>query len=391
VSYPLAVLSPLLGARSETFIRQHLTRLLPGRTACIYQDTLDETVTEWDFNGPKLQLPVPGRDFATKKFTGNIDPRSQTYFSLTNLERITHFLDKYGVRILLGQYMDQSLPWIDIARQTGRALFVHAHGYDVSMRLQNPDWRQAYLRFNQSDGIITVSQYGKQKLIDIGLNESLIHVIPCSVSPPACPSLLPSATPAKNELIRCLAVGRMVAKKGPLLALEAFAKALRSNPALRLDYIGDGPLMNAARQFIQSSGLGQRVILHGSQPHTTVQSLMSQADIFIHHAITDPDTGDQEGLPVAILEAMQHCLPVISTLHAGISEAVIDKQSGYLVPEHDISAMANKISRLAGDAAQRKKLGQSGRHTVEKKFSWQQEEQRLLSLMSLAQDLHQTS
>ena len=60
---------------------------------------------------------------------------------------------------------------------------------------------------------------------------------------------------------------------------------------------------------------------------------MKKAHIFLQHSVTCPITGDEEGVPVAILEAMASGLPVVSTFHAGIPEAVVDGKTGFLVSE----------------------------------------------------------
>ena len=107
----------------------------------------------------------------------------------------------------------------------------------------------------------------------------------------------------------------MVSKKAPILLLDAFRRASEVCPYLRLDYVGDGELFSAAQQFVRAFEMADRVTLRGSQPADVVVELMRKADIFMQHSMTDPVTGDEEGLPVAILEAMATaspcCLPAM--------------------------------------------------------------------------------
>ena len=376
----LAVISPVFGARSETFIRRHLNDILPGRTACIYQYLAEGTVDEWSFHGPRLQYDHKGSG-NTKAGMPAADKQPPAYkLEDDQAEQILRFIQDQHITVLLSQYLDQSLPWIELAKTAGVPLFVHAHGYDVSMLLRMQEWREAYLNFNKCAGIIAVSQVSKHRLIDIGIHPRKVHVIPCTVGNE---NLIPPTKP-QDGLIRCLSVGRMVAKKAPLTTLAAFAEAVKLKPNLRLDYIGDGPLLASAMNFVQASGLSNCVTLHQSQPHSVVQSMMAQSDIFIHHAVTDPATGDEEGLPVAILEAMRHALPVISTLHSGIREAVIDKRSGYLLDEYDTSGMAEKIFELAESATLRAKFGAQGKLIVKRQFTWHQEKRKLLDIMNIS-------
>jgi glycosyltransferase involved in cell wall biosynthesis len=375
-NYPLVVVSPLLGARSETFIRRHVTALLPGQTTCIYGRRVEETADEWAFNGPGLDLSTVIPDEKRARLAQSDAQNMEFRFTGQGKKSIYHFLHLHNTRALMVQYLDRSLPWLQVAKDNHLKLFVHAHGYDVSKLLRDNKWRKAYLRLNHCNGIITVNQISRKRLIDVGIKPGLIHVIPCGVSPTNY-----QAGTRTDDSIRCLAVGRMVGKKAPTLVLGAFGKALKANPDLRLDYIGDGELMAMARHYVQDANMEEYVVFHGSKPNSFVQEMMANSDIFIHHAITDPVSGDEEGLPVAILEAMQHALPIVSTIHAGIPEAVLEGLSGYLVEEGDVNSMAARIGKLATNMALRKHLGEVGQKRINDCFSWNIEKSRLLNLM----------
>lgn len=123
--------------------------------------------------------------------------------------------------------------------------------------------------------------------------------------------------------------------------------------------------------------------LHGGQPNEVVQQLMSKADIFLQHSMTDPESGNEEGLPVAILEAMANSLPVVSTRHAGIPEAVLDGFTGYLVDEGDTLEMGERIVMLALDPHLRQRMGEDGWRRVKDNFSWENEQRQLLKILGL--------
>jgi glycosyltransferase involved in cell wall biosynthesis len=111
--------------------------------------------------------------------------------------------------------------------------------------------------------------------------------------------------------------------------------------------------------------------------------MMEEVDAFLQHSVVCPTSGDMEGLPVGILEAMSRGLPIISTLHAGIPEAVLEGANGYLVPEGDVEGMAERIVRLAGDPATVADFGKTSWERARDHFSWQLERQRLRALMGL--------
>ena len=374
----LAVFSPTLGSRSETFIKRHVTDLLPQKTIVVCKRQLTDTLNDWGVEAPILDLSNLPRFNRKTRVVRRTKQRFGLNLTDYKREHVKNFLISNNVKALLSEYLDQSIPWIGLARELGIRMYAHAHGYDVSVRLQDPDWIKAYRELNQVSGVITMNSISKERLIEIGIRESLISVIPYGIHIPPDKKKYTS-----NHNIRCLAVGRMTGKKAPIFLLEAFRRALMIYPDMVLDYVGDGDLMPSVDQFVNAFNLEEKVILHGSQENAFVHELMKESDMFLQHSITCRISGDQEGLPVAILEAMAHGLPVIATIHSGIPEAVIDQGTGFLVEEGKIDLMSDRIVLLARDSSLREKLGKCGRNLAEKRFSWSSEKNKLLQVMHL--------
>ena len=362
---PLAVFSPHLGALSETFIRQAMEALLPGGTVVVAGTAAPPYAGHWTVPSPTLVLdeiaPLRLRQELGRALAEKLGARPPERRRAV----LEAFLTHHGVTTILSEYLDVSLPWVDLARRLGIRFFVRAHGYDTSERLRSTEWCRRYLRYNDADGIFTVSQFSRRRLIDLGLDPDKIRVIPCGVQVPVAPPSRSSAGP-----IRCLAVGRLVTKKAPILLLDAFRRALIMCPGLHLDVVGAGPLLSSVKHFARAFSLEADITFHGGQPHSAVLELMRSADIFVQHSIVDPDTGDEEGLPVSILEAMAHALPVVSTRHAGIPEAVVDSVTGHLVDEGDSVGMGDHLAALARDPDARARLGNAGWVRARDRFSW---------------------
>jgi glycosyltransferase involved in cell wall biosynthesis len=121
--------------------------------------------------------------------------------------------------------------------------------------------------------------------------------------------------------------------------------------------------------------------LVGALPHEETLRHIFEADIFLQHSITDPRTGDQEGAPVAILEAMARGVPVVSTRHSGIPYLVDEGTTGLLGDEGDVAAMAANLIALAKDEDLRCRMGRAGRERSEQ-FTWERERTVLLDLLS---------
>ncbi|HAC62861.1 MAG TPA: hypothetical protein DCF68_04825 [Cyanothece sp. UBA12306] len=379
MSTPLAICAPNLGTLSETFIRRHMEDLLPNQTIVLADTNSKPYSGHWTVDCPLLikdKIEIRGLNLGLEDYLAR---RLAKRSNKESIEReIKRFLKTHNVQVILGEYLNYSFHYFEIAQELGIPYFAHAHGYDVSVVLHQKKWQKNYQKYQQAAGIITMNQISRQRLIDLGIDSDKIHVIPYGIKSPSEP-----IKRTEKETIRCLAVGRMVAKKAPIFLLEAFRQAALVLPNLQLDYIGAGELLPAVRQFIEALGLADQVTLHGGQPNDIVHQLMKEADIFIQHSILDQDSGDEEGLPVAILEAMGFTLPVVSTRHAGIPESVLEEETGFLVDEGDCQGMAQKIINLAQNHDLRIQMGLAGWQRAKECFSWELEKKRLLEVMNL--------
>jgi glycosyltransferase involved in cell wall biosynthesis len=354
------VLAPVIGQASETFIRRHMSDLLPGKTAVVASTSKYAGEDYWAPNEPCLILDRV---------------RQSPETALTATRR---FLKKHGVGVILCEYLHYSTEFLEIAHELRIPLIAHAHGFDVSRLMRIPEWRSRYVGLNSARAIVVVSRRQESLLRELPIDSTEIRLIPYGVDVPRTPRRRP-----QRKLVQCLAVGRMVAKKAPILLLDAFRRAVAVEPRLRLDYVGGGELLAAAMQFVRAFGLQDHVRLHGRQPHEAVLRLMRRADIFLQHSMTDELTGDEEGLPVSILEGMAAALPVVATRHAGIPDAVEDEQSGYLVDEGDSKSMAKRLIHLTRNLGLREQMGRAGWVRCRDSFSWKRERSALLAVLGL--------
>ncbi len=369
----LAIAVPQIGLTSETFVQRHVEQLLPNRTVVLTREPRNISGAPWHTSRPVL---TPGT--ARSAWHRIVRSLENARGMPPDAGRTRRFLVHHRVEAVMGEYLDFALCYLGLSRRIGARFYAHAHGYDVSQLLRDPQWRAAYRRLNDADGVITVSAVTRDRLLAVGLDAARVHVVPCGVDVPAeAPSRL------EGDTVRCVAVGRMVAKKAPILLLDAFRRAHEVCPRLRLDCVGGGPLFAAARQFVQSFRLEHAVRLHGWRTNAAVYDLLARADLFVQHSVVDDETGDEEGLPVSLLEAMAAGLPAVATRHGGIPEAVEHGTTGALVAEGDVVDMAAQIVRLAMDFDLRARLGRAGWERARRCFTWEQERRALLDLMGL--------
>ena len=382
----LAVLAPTIGLPSETFVARHVCALAPGATLAIARAVVDEPA--WLPDGTPLVLdddvaafvrPPRGR-LAYRAWHASGRWRPAPGWRPTAAAREALRAAVAGVPVAMTEYLDVWLPVLGELRAAGVATWGHAHGYDVSRRLRSRTWARAYREaWSGGAGIVAVSDHSRRALIHVGLDPAQIHVIPCGTD-------VPDAPPPHewDDEVRVVAVGRLVAKKAPLATIAAFAAVAAGRPELRLEVIGDGPLLDAAAALVAREGLADRVTLHGARPPAFVADALRRAHVFVQHSVVDPDTGDEEGLPVAVLEAMAAALPVVATRHAGIPEAVAAGETGLLVEENDVNGMAAALAQVVGDPSRARAMGVAGWDRARARFSWPRERSDLRSLLGLS-------
>jgi glycosyltransferase involved in cell wall biosynthesis len=132
--------------------------------------------------------------------------------------------------------------------------------------------------------------------------------------------------------------------------------------------VGDGKLLDASHRLAAALGVADRITFPGALPHARVAELMRGARAFVQHSVV-ADDGDSEGTPVASLEAGATGLPSVVTAHAGLRDVVVDGETGYLVAEGDVDAMAARMIRLALEPDHAGALGRQARLHVRQHFS----------------------
>jgi glycosyltransferase involved in cell wall biosynthesis len=166
------------------------------------------------------------------------------------------------------------------------------------------------------------------------------------------------AIDSDRKLVLCVA--RLIPEKGVVEMVEAARRICADRKDVVFLLAGTGPLMEKLRALVRSYGLERQFRVLGWR--NDVNDLMKCADI-----LTLPSYY-MEGLPVSILEAMACGKPVVATHHKGCEDAVVDGQTGYLVPVKAIEPLSEKLVALLDDATLRARLGQAGRRRVEQHY-----------------------
>jgi glycosyltransferase involved in cell wall biosynthesis len=194
-------------------------------------------------------------------------------------------------------------------------------------------------------------------------------------------SLAPQPAPERawQPPLRLLALGRLVPKKGYDILLAACRLLDREGFAFHLTLAGDGPERHKLQQLIDQYGLQEKVTLPGFVPHREVPRLLQEADLFLMPSLITP-SGDRDGIPNVVLEALIHEVPVVATEVSGLPEVIRPPETGWLIPPEDPEALARAVREAGADQAEARRRALAGRELVAREFDSVRNYSRLKAL-----------
>jgi len=248
--------------------------------------------------------------------------------------------------------------WL-VHRMTGIPFGFTVHAQDIFLN-------RFMLREKAADAalVASISDYNIRFMREVdGVEGKQIHLVRCGVDLAEFPYVERGA--ASNPL-RVLAVGRLHIMKGFIYLVRA-ARLLQGRIPFAIEIIGDGPERAALEAEIGAAGLSSVVRIRPRVGHAELLGAYRTADAFVLPCKRLP-SGDMDGLPATLMEAMASGMPVITTGISGIPELVQDGLTGLLVPECDPAALAGAIERLRTEPGLLGSLSREGRRRVETAF-----------------------
>jgi glycosyltransferase involved in cell wall biosynthesis len=250
-----------------------------------------------------------------------------------------------------------------------------AHAKDIYQ--EDKDETHLREKLAAARAVVTVSEYNRRHLLGVWPRarvERIYNGIDLEKFVPGRDKHTPPAI---------LNVGRLVEKKGLPDLIEACGILKKRGVPFRCEIVGKGDLESWMRSRVAALGLENVVFMQGPRPQGEVRGLYRRSDVFVAPCVVARD-GNRDGLPTAIIEAMASGLPVVSTPVTGIPEAVVNGETGALVPEHAPGALADALQDLLENPEIREKMGQAGRRRAEEMFDVSRNVSRLRRVFSEA-------
>ena len=341
------------GQISETFVTQ-LIHGLPSEdlNVRVFANKIHNNKV---FNNPNSNLTVKETRFMElNKFSiilavlyGRI---IRDIFSLSNLQKkvaekkLKKFIEDYNPSVAYIDFGNNSIIVRNILKDYKIPYVVHFHGRDASQLFGRKDYlHEIKIVYKEASRVIVASSHIKRRLILTGCPESKIVVVNLAFSSDKIPKC--SWDYRKTIEPSILSIGRLVEKKNPIALLYAFKLVKAKIKNAKLTIVGGGCMEEEVRSVCNELKIADSVQLKGELPHYQALSEFRDNWIYALHCVTS-STGDQEGFNISIMEAGASGMPCVSTLHDGIPDHVINGETGFLVPEYNYNAMAEKMIEL---------------------------------------------
>ncbi len=257
-------------------------------------------------------------------------------------------------------------------------LVVSLHGSDVYVaETVAPARLAARAAFRRAGFVTACSDDLARRAIALGADPSRIETVPYGVDVDrfrpraAARSEWRSRLGIAADVPLVFAAGRLVRKKG----FEYLIDALPEVPFAILALAGQGTLEKELRARASVAGVSERVRFLGDVPQDAVAEFLAEADVVVAPSVRD-DSGNVDGFPNFVLEALASATPLVTTGAGGIGAVAHSDRTAIVVPERDADALAAALRRVIADPAAARAIGDRGRALVREEFGWDRTAQR---------------
>ena len=262
------------------------------------------------------------------------------------------------------------------AAAPGLPLVVSLHGSDVYVaETLWPARRAARMVFARAGAVTACSANLRKRAIALGADANRVDVVPYGVDPnrfrpdPYVRARHRASLGIATHTSLLFTAGRLVRKKGFEYLIDALA-AIPQEMDVQAAIAGAGDLEAELRQRVESARIGYRVRFLGNLSQDDIAAWLATADMVAIPSVRD-DSGNVDGLPNIVLEALASGTPIITTPAGGIRSAVDHWRTGVIVPERDVASLTEAILTLVRDPELRVRLGEAARASVMARFGWE--------------------
>jgi len=260
---------------------------------------------------------------------------------------------------------DVALRCVHLLKYFSGPRVVSFHGADLSNYFTKKDYSKLWAN---AEVFLCRSKSLKESLLTLGCPDERIRLNYTGVPMPTAYNKIKRLNFCPSIPLQVLQVSRFIEKKGIDITIGALKLILDSGIDAHLRLVGDGPDLQNLVELTKALNLQDKVEFCGFLNGIDLEKEYLNADIFCHPS-RETESGDREGIPNSIIEALSYGLPVVSTKHSGIPELITNKENGILVDEASPQSICDEFVKLVSDSETSQFLSVNARTLVEKKFS----------------------
>lgn len=323
--------------------------------------------------------PAPGDEVYDRSLQGTVIRRS--LFSGRQWPHwgwLVGWLRKHRPEVIIfGHYsLAVTAAWI-----LRRPFAIVVHGHDVLS--SHGGWRGWLLarQCRAARWIAVNSEFMTKTIMTLGVRRSAI----VTLHPMIDHTRLIQAVPDVDRP-RLVTVCRLVERKNVRLVIEAVSELRADFPDIHYDIIGDGPERSLLLQSIQSHHLEQHVTVHGWVDEEKKWDILHHSTVGV--MVPTARGSDVEGFGLFFIEASTAGLPVVGSRTGGIADAIVDKETGLLVPPDDRAELVRVLRSLLRDPDYSHRLGRHGQAYIQREFLSTVRQDRFLPLVQKERQPH---
>jgi len=319
------------------------------------------------FCGSFVNVHFPNNPFVQEIRKRNIPNKTlwlKRMFDVSNLFAIIALIKKNHIDIVHTHGYRSDIIGLLAARTTGKPIVATIHGWvpiNRRLRLYQKADEMALRYFNR---LIPVSDEIQNGLLEKGVNANIITRLHNAVAVTDFPGLAKTAQSFNESFLGREAtvgvIGRLSPEKDIPTFLKAAALLKPRFPHLKFLVVGDGPEKRTLQSLAGDLGLSDRLTFTGFVQD--IDTVYQQLDLLVISSLT-------EGIPLVVLEAMKHSIPVVSTRVGGMKEVIEDGLDGMLVEPNNPEMLATSIEALLLDADKYTRTAGYARKKIVERFN----------------------
>ncbi len=233
--------------------------------------------------------------------------------------------------------------------------------------------------FERGDLFLSISRHSERKMVSSGCPEKKIQVHRMGLD--LSQFRITTHKRFGTVPLRLISVARLEEHKGLRYGIEAVDRLGRDGLDCDYTIVGDGPLRQELEGLARDLKVSAKVHFTGWQDSGAVRHYLKEADIFLAPGIR-AGNGNEEGIPVVLMEAMASRVPVVSTMTDGIREIIEDGKTGFLVEDKSAASIANKLRSIWADPLAAEQVAVGARRIIEEQYNIDSLNQVLVKLFS---------